>query len=83
MTQYVQGDRLCPHPSLLDREEYEGLPEIHWLPVEGCGVVLDMALPTHVMESWLESPRPEGMCIALEMDCNSLLISFLERLLVL
>ena len=48
-----------------------------------CGVMLDMALPTPILEGWLEGPWAEGMCIALGMDCNSFPISFWEGLLVL
>ena len=43
-----------------------------------CRVVLDVALLDPILESWSEGPWTERMCIALKMDCNSLLISFWE-----
>ena len=46
-------------------------------------VMLGMALLTPITEGWPKGPWPEGMCIALEMDCNSLLISFCKWLPVL
>ena len=39
-------------------------------------VMLGMALLTPITEGWPKGPWPEGMCIALEMDCNSLLVTF-------
>ena len=47
------------------------------------GAMPYVAPPSPTMEGWPEGPWPEGMCIALEMDCNSLLISFWEWLLIL
>ena len=44
---------------------------------------MDMALPPPVTEDWSASHWPEGMCIVLGMDCNSIFISFWEWLLVL
>ena len=44
---------------------------------------MDMALPPPMAEGWSDSHRPEGLCIVLGMDHNSLLISLWELLLVL
>ena len=44
---------------------------------------VDMALPPATTGGWSDGPWPEGMCIVLGMDCNSLLVSFGEQLLVL
>ena len=48
-----------------------------------CEVMLVVTPPPTIMEGWAEGPWLEGVCIALEVDCISFLISFWVQLLVL
>ena len=72
-------DAVCQHAHLTGPPSEEcNTKNVRWKSNVGVeyGVVLDMAPPTPTMEGWTEGPWPEEMCIALKMDCSSLLSPF-------